>query len=156
MSFFNPTQEERQAKLQRKKTEAELKARKEFAQTPAGRARKARRAGAKIFQVDVPISYTVGRTVAMLGAYASSTNTLDQANTIETIEAEGWKLEHVGYIYRITGSVSRDRFMASGQQEAMHGEIVGIYLFRATAEQPPSAGEVDIDAQDSQVTVDFR
>jgi hypothetical protein len=30
----------------------------------------------------------------------------------------------------VISTVSRDKFFASGQQEAVTGEIVGIYLFR--------------------------
>lgn len=85
-----------------------------------------------IYQIDMPLSQTTGRTVAMTGAYADSTKTKDYSNVIQSIEKEGWHLDHVGYVYRITGSVSRDKFLASGQQEAVSGEIVGIYIFRAT------------------------
>ncbi len=69
--------------------------------------------------------------MAMVGAFANSTRTQDYSNVIQSIEEEGWRLEHVGYVYRITGSQSRDKFIASGQQEAVSGEIVGIYLFRS-------------------------
>ena len=86
----------------------------------------------KIFQIDVPLSKTKGQTVAMVGAFADSTKTVDYSSSIQAIEEEGWRLEHVGYVYRITGSESRDKFLASGQQEAVSGEIVGIYIFRAT------------------------
>ena len=50
---------------------------------------------------------------------------------IEKIESEGWRMEHVGYVFRPTRTVSRDRFLASGQQEAISGEVLGIYIFRA-------------------------
>jgi hypothetical protein len=55
----------------------------------------------------------------------------DFSNEIEAIESEGWHLEHAGYVYRMTGSVSRDKLLSSGQQEAIHGEVLGIYIFRA-------------------------
>ena len=131
MGFFNPTPEERAAKA---KEEHEAKRRRqeaEFASTPAGQARAAKTAGMKIFQIDVPLSKTKGVTVAMIGAFAQSSKTINYANVIQSIEDEGWRLDHVGYVYRVTGSVSRDKFLASGQQEAVHGEIVGIYIFRA-------------------------
>ena len=138
MSFFNPTPEERTEK-ERKRAEKERKrAEKEqrridevFAASPAGQARSARIDGRTIFQIDVPLSQTTGRTVAMEGAYANSTKTEDYSMVIQSIEEEGWHLEHVGYVYRLTGSESRDKFFASGQQEAVSGEIVGIYIFRA-------------------------
>jgi len=91
----------------------------------------ARKTGARIFQISLSLSETTGRTVAMTGAYANTTNT-KHGSIIDLIEAEGWRLEHAGYVYRQTGSVSRDKFFSSGQQEAIHGEIVGVYIFRAT------------------------
>lgn len=131
MGFFNPTPEERVAKEKKRAEEESRRAEAEFAASPAGQARAAKAAGMRIFQIDVPLSETKGYTVAMVGAFANSTKTQDYSNLIQSIEEEGWSLEHVGYVYRITGSESRDKFMASGQQEAVSGEIVGIYLFRS-------------------------
>jgi hypothetical protein len=132
MGFFNPTPEERQAKATKKAADEQRAREAQFNASPAGRARAEKSAGSKIFQIDAPLSRTTGRTVAMIGAYADSTKTKDYSTLIESIEAEGWRLDHVGYVYRVTGSVTRDKFMASGQQEATSGEIVGIYIFRAT------------------------
>ncbi|CBE69323.1 MAG: hypothetical protein F9K13_12830 [Candidatus Methylomirabilis oxygeniifera] len=131
MGFFNPTPEER-AEKERQRLEKEKRRRDEaFAASPAGQARAAKAAGMKIFQIDVPLSWTKGYTVAMVGAFTDSTKTSDYSRTIQAIEEEGWRLDHVGYVYRITGSESRDKFLASGQQEAVSGEIIGIYMFRA-------------------------
>lgn len=131
MGFFNPTPEER-AEKERIKLEKEKRKKEEaFAATPAGQARAAKAARMKIFQIDDPLSRTKGYTVAMIGAFANSTETMDYSNTIQAIEEEGWRLDNVGYVYRITGSESRDKLLASGQQEAVSGEIVGIYIFRA-------------------------
>jgi len=133
MRFFNPTPEER-AEKERKRSEKETrKAEAAFAASPAGQARAARTAGMKIFQIDVPLSRTKGFIAPMIGAFADKSATEDYSSTIQSIEEEGWCLEHVGYVYRITGSESRDKFLASGQQEAVSGEIVGIYIFRTTA-----------------------
>jgi hypothetical protein len=87
-----------------------------------------------IFQVAIPISETTEHAVALGATYATS-QSASHAPILEAIEAEGWRLEHAGYVYRLTGSVSRDRFLASGQREAFGGEIVGVYLFRC-AERP--------------------
>ena len=131
MGLFKKTPEEL-AENERRRVEAErITAEKAFAATPAGQSRAALAAGQKIFQIDMPLSKTTGRTVAMIGAYAGSTKTIDYSSTIQSIEKEGWRLEHAGYVYRVTGSVSRDKFLASGQQEAVSGEIVGIYIFRS-------------------------
>lgn len=132
MSFFNPTPEERAAKEQKQVEKEKRRVERYFASTPAGQARAAKAAGMKIFQIDLPLSKTTGCTVPMVGAFADSTNTKDYSNVIQSIEEQGWRLDHVGYVYRITGSVSRDKFLSSGQQEAVNGEIVGIYIFRTT------------------------
>lgn len=64
-----------------------------------------------------------------MGAF-TSTKDSQHASILDTIEAEGWLLEHAGYVYRVTRSISRDKFLSSGQQEAVEGEIIGIYIFR--------------------------
>jgi hypothetical protein len=66
-----------------------------------------------------------------LSDVSSSTRTVAQASILEAIEAEGWKLDNAGYVYRVISTVSRDKFLSSRQQEAVTGEIVGVYLFRA-------------------------
>lgn len=133
MGLFSSTPEEKAKKERRRAEEAVRLAEAEFAASPAGQARSAKAAGMKIFQIDVPLSKTRGQTIAMVGAFAHSSKTANYANIIQSIEEEGWRLDHVGYVYRVTGSESRDKFMASGQQEAVSGEIIGIYIFRATA-----------------------
>lgn len=55
-----------------------------------------------------------------------------QDSPIEQIESEGWTLDNAGYVFQETGSVSRDKFLSSGQQEAVSGRILGIYIFRRT------------------------
>jgi hypothetical protein len=52
------------------------------------------------------------------------------AGTLAAIEAVGWKLEHVGYVFMITGESSRDKFLATGERTAVSGQTIGIYLFR--------------------------
>jgi hypothetical protein len=52
------------------------------------------------------------------------------AGTLSAIEAIGWKFEHAGYIFMITGESSRDRIMATGERTTVSGQTVGIYLFR--------------------------
>jgi hypothetical protein len=54
-----------------------------------------------------------------------------QTVVLEAIENEGWRLEHIGYVFQETGIVSRDKLLSSGQTGQVTGQIVGIYLFRA-------------------------
>lgn len=131
MGLFSSSPEERAEKERQKSEAAKRKADAEFSASPPGRARAAREAGATIFQIDLPLSKTTGVAIPLTGTYAMTSPTESYANLLQAVEDQGWKLEHAGYVYRVTGSVSRDKFLASGQQEAVHGEIVGIYLFRA-------------------------
>ena len=57
----------------------------------------------------------------------------DQPHVLEQIEAEGWHLEHIGYVFQETGAVSRDKLLSSGQVQQVTGQIIGIYLFRSAA-----------------------
>ncbi|MDD9806574.1 MAG: hypothetical protein OXU44_06485 [Gammaproteobacteria bacterium] len=128
--------------------------------TMHGRAQLALENGDKFFHATRVISATDAQVYAMMGAMSSSKevdktssgahsnaggvfSTLDEvrnwlkddkelplAQALEAIEHIGWKLINSGWIYRMTHSQSRDKFMASGQDEAFGGEIVGIYLFR--------------------------
>jgi hypothetical protein len=52
------------------------------------------------------------------------------AGTLSAIEAVGWRLEHAGYIFMITGENSRDNFLSTGERTAVTGHTIGIYLFR--------------------------
>lgn len=132
MSFFKPTLAEQTRKKLHQDEKNRKAAESEFNDSPVGKARAAKEAGAKIFQIDMPLSQSKGYTMAMLGAYSYKSKTKDYSNLIQAIEEEGWRLEHVSYVFRWTGSESRDKFLASGQQESVSGEIIGIYIFRAT------------------------
>lgn len=112
------------SKIERKSADLEREA-----ADPVHRARAARASGARLFQASLPLSQTSGHTVALVGAYVATTTT-EHGSVLDAIEAEGWRLEHSGYVYRVTGSVSRDKLLSSGQQEAVNGEIVGVYIFR--------------------------
>jgi hypothetical protein len=59
----------------------------------------------------------------------------EPATILDAVENEGWYLEHVGYVYRLTESDSRTKFMSSGLQAAFGGEIIGIYLFRRSTSE---------------------
>lgn len=123
----------------------QAKAEEEFRQSPLGQARAAREAGNRFFELVLPVSETSKAWFGdpgMLGApTATRTIQKQQGHVIEVVESEGWKLEHVGYVFQPTGTMSRDRLLASGQVESIMGQIVGIYLFRATYpnQQSPTA-----------------
>ncbi len=50
---------------------------------------------------------------------------------LTAVEDEGWDLFQAGFVFRQTGSASRDKFLVSGQQIAVTGDTLGIYLFKA-------------------------
>lgn len=110
----------------------------DFAKTPQGRARKARNAGRRLFQIDLPLSQTVGHSSLLLGTFTTVGATADATDVLEQIEAEGWQLFDASYIFRPTGSASREKVIGSTEREAISGEIIGIYLFRATDGAAPN------------------
>jgi hypothetical protein len=55
------------------------------------------------------------------------------AATLDEIEKLGWRLEHVGYYFMITGETSTARVFVSGEATAISGVTIGVYLFRNSA-----------------------
>jgi hypothetical protein len=110
--------------------------------SPAGQARAARENGQKVFQISVPLHQTERSVWGTLSGdpAARRQKTSDPIGPIEEIEAQGWTLQHAGYVFRETGSVSRDKLLSSGQTAQVTGEVIGIYLFRVdpTFQAPPS------------------
>jgi hypothetical protein len=92
-------------------------------------ARAAHAGGARLFQIALPLSVTTGFAEVMGPTYATA-RTGEHGTVLDAIEGEGWNLNHADYVFRMLGSVSRDKFLSSGQREAVSGEIVGVYIFR--------------------------
>lgn len=165
MGFFkSKSPEQVRAEAAQKLREEERRRLWEFLQTPAGQARTAREKGQQIFQIVLPLSKTTANVVSMVGAFTHTENS-EHASVLDSIEAEGWRLEHVGYVYQTKRIFSRDKFLSSGQEEAIEGETLGIYLFRvarevsvgvnATAEQqqPDVPGKWSVDTGPSDIEV---
>ncbi len=100
------------------------------AATPVGQAEAAMRRGDRFCEVQV----SVGRQEreAMWGerTYAADDRVDSSAQVLGEIEELGWRLEHVGYVFRVTGESSSEKAFMTGQQTAVSGDTVGIYLFR--------------------------
>lgn len=109
----------------------------EFTNSPRGRARKARNAGRRFYQVDIPLSQTVGHS-SIFGTFTTVGGTADPSGLLETIESEGWSLFNASYVFRPTGTASREKIIGSTEKEAISGDVIGIYLFRATEGDPPN------------------
>jgi hypothetical protein len=67
---------------------------------------------------------------AGFGSTTSSHSTKSSAATLEEIEKLGWHLEHASYFFMITRESSTDHFMVTGQDTAISGVTMGVYLFR--------------------------
>lgn len=134
-------QAQREAAAKAKDEAAKAKEEAAFWSSPQGRARAAMQAGQKLFQITLPVSTTEKAWFgdsAMFGApTATRTRESQPGGPLEGIEAEGWRLEHVGYVFQPTGTESRDRLLASGQVETIVGQVIGIYLFRAASTRSP-------------------
>ena len=108
-------------------------------------ARAAYENGRKVFQYIEVLTATTGDVIPMVGAFTSDehgplglqaalgADAKAKEPAIEQIERAGWRLEDAGYVFQQTGSVSRDKFLASGQQEAVSGRVLGVYTFRRAA-----------------------
>lgn len=120
------------AKDQQQKAEQAKKAEEAFRRTPVGQASTAREQGQGFFEIQLVVGESQRDSTVFGGNnYALARDkTVTHAGTLAAIEAVGWHLEHVGHVFVVTGESSRDKFMASGQQTAVSGKTVGIYLFR--------------------------
>lgn len=135
MPFGKTTeQKEHEAAAKAAEREAEATAKLEAAHraSPLGQAEEARENGQTFFQLEIKISSLKGTK----SAFGSSSNTLRHTggatDLLGQIEEVGWNLEHVGYVFVETGATSTNRVLGTGQGTVTRGEVVGVYLFRAT------------------------
>jgi hypothetical protein len=116
-----------------------------FRATPRGRARTARENGDGFFEYTGSLAETSRTVMGVLGGTSTSSGHKRQltshTDVLAQIEDEGWKLEHVGYVFEPTGTVSRDKAFSSGQTSTTSGKIVGVYLFRADQDWAPRPAE---------------
>lgn len=123
--FKQKTEAEKAAMAARKADEA-------WQRSPQGKAVAAYNRGDEFFQVEIPHASITGFTNAAFNAATAGTVRRQPTRTdlLGQIEEAGWRLEHADWVYVQTGQNSRDKFMASGQQVVVTGEVLGIYLFR--------------------------
>lgn len=100
--------------------------------TPEEQALAAYEAGEGFLELQMEVGASLRRTPTWRPGenHRVSEHTTDPTGTLEAIEAIGWHLEHVGYVFVVTGQNSVDRALSSGQETAVSGKTVGIYLFR--------------------------
>jgi hypothetical protein len=104
-----------------------------FAASPVGIATAALAAGNEFLQIELEVSELTGPS----SFFGSSSNQVRHTGTatdlLGRIEAVGWHLEHVGYVFIETGSTSTNRVLGSGEGVVTRGNVTGIYLFRRVA-----------------------
>ena len=88
------------------------------------------------------LTETKAEVIPMVGAYARDeagatglqsvvgTQNRTVGSAIQAIESEGWRMVHAGYVFQQTYAESRNKLLASGQQVAIEGRVLGIYTFR--------------------------
>jgi hypothetical protein len=130
--------EEKEAEAQRKalakREETIEKMRNAFFATPAGQARTAFERGDAVFQYSIDVHTTQSVVIPMVGAYTTPKVTSDPTEILNSVCHEGWELVNGSFVFLELGSESRDKFLASGQQVAVRGTIIGYYLFKRSEE----------------------
>jgi hypothetical protein len=122
-----------QAAFLRQKADAERAA------NPLGQAELALQSGLGFLEIQLEVSRITGQ--AGFGEKsATEQRSTEHLRILEQVEAMGWRLEHVGYVFVMTGEVSTDKVLVSGQHTAVNGKTMGIYLFRRTVPVVASAG----------------
>jgi len=133
MALFK-SDEQKALEYARKQQQAADKQYQEFLTTPVGQAVRARDEGQGFVEIQLAIGTSrVQGGIHPLGnitATSDTTTTQSPAGTLAAIEEIGWHLEHVGYVFVQTSQDSTDKTYFSGQQTAINGQIMGIYLFR--------------------------
>lgn len=115
--------------------EAAAKAAEERAriESPQGQARLAYERGDQVFQLAMPLLSQKAVIVPMGGGFSTSSEK-DWTAELNDVVREGWDLVNGSVVFLQTGQESRDKFMASGQNVAISGQVVGYYLFRRRAQ----------------------
>jgi len=106
----------------------EQRKRDAFLSTPVGAATAAKEAGQPFFEIQLKVGSHTGK--AGFGSATGRRSTASSAATLGEIEKLGWRLEHAGYYFMITGETSTGRVFVSGEETAVSGVTVGVYLFR--------------------------
>lgn len=138
---FGKTQEQKEIetreKAQRDEAARAQRERDAYLASPIGQATTAKEQGQGFFEIQLKVGSSQRDSTVWGGNNfaLSKVETRSHAGTLAGIEGVGWRLEHVGHVFMVTGESSRDKFMSSGQQTAVSGELVGIYLFR-NADRP--------------------
>ena len=119
-----------EARAEQKRLAQEQRDREAFLASPVGAATAAKEAGEPFFEVQLQVGAHAGS--ASLGSTTGRRTASSSAVTLGEIERAGWRLEHAGYYFMITRESSTDRMFLSGEETAISGVTIGVYLFRNT------------------------
>jgi len=120
---------------QRKSVEHQSKEEKRFRESPAGQARLSYQRGDNLFQVSFDIEKVKANIAVMMSAFTTRSAN-DVSEVLNSIVAEGWDFATLSTAFVSEGEESRDKFLASGQQVAIRGRLVGTYVFTRKVDQP--------------------
>lgn len=98
------------------KAAEEQRQRDAFLATPIGAATAAKEAGQTFFEVQLEVGGHTGS--AGFGSAGGRRTVSSSAATLGEIENLGWRLEHAGYYFMITGETSTARVFVSGEQRS--------------------------------------
>jgi hypothetical protein len=112
-----------------KQAERIQRARREFFESPAGRARLGFERGDHVFQYSIDVMNQKAIIVQMAGS-STAQKTSDPVDILNSVCGEGWELVSGSFVFVEQGQQSRDKFMSSGQNVAIKGQTVGYYLFK--------------------------
>jgi hypothetical protein len=119
------------ARAEQARLAEEERQRAAFLASPVGAATAAMEAGQRLFEIQLEVGSHTGS--AGFGSTDGRRSMSSSAVTLGEIEELGWRLEHAGYYFMITGETSTARVFVSGEATAVSGVTVGVYLFRNTA-----------------------
>ncbi len=108
---------------------AQAAAERAFWTSPTGQARLAHQRGDVVFQLAMPLLSQKAVIVPLAGGTSVGTEK-DWTAELNDVVREGWDLVNGSTVFVQTGQESRDKMMASGQNVAISGQVVGYYLFK--------------------------
>lgn len=129
--IFKKSDEEKAADLANEAKQKEEAKHRAWLNTPLGMATSAKEEGNGFFEIELEIGSSK-RNVSFGTADFGKHKKSDFTGLLSKIEEIGWKLEHAGYYFMITGETSRDKLLKTGQNTAVNGQTMGVYLFRNT------------------------
>ncbi|MEU0796600.1 hypothetical protein ABZ342_41615 [Amycolatopsis sp. NPDC005961] len=114
---------------ERKSVQQAAKERETFERSPVGRARAGFDRGDHVFQYSLGVMNQKGIITAIIDR-AMGQSESDPVVVLNSVCREGWELVNGSFVFVEQGQQARDTSMASGQNVAVEGEVVGYYLFK--------------------------